>query len=108
MHPNNTSTCTGSALPNSALIVQPSLTGADVGGSKTGLQPKWFAAENQQRLTRTLTHQISVVYSPCFLKILVIISCTCCCNLALLKLKLPWRETKQTASVRDQETSIKH
>lgn len=48
------------------------------------------------------------VHSPCFLKILVMLSYTCCCNLALLKLKLPCRESKQTASVRDQETSTKH
>lgn len=44
-------------------------------------------------------------YSPCRLKILVIVSCTYCCNLAPLKLKLPWRESKQTASVSHQEAS---
>lgn len=42
-------------------------------------------------------------YSPCRLKILVIVSCTYCCNFAPLKLKLPWRESKQTASVSHQE-----
>lgn len=111
VHKNNTSTCTESATVH---LLFSSFTEADVGVSKIdlqgGQQSKWFAAEGQQRLTftRILAHQSGGVHSPCFLKILVIVSCTCCCNFALLKLKLPWRETKQMASVRDQETSIKH
>lgn len=100
-----------SALPNSALIVQQPLSGADVGVPKTGLQRVRSPSGLQWRVIKgscSHAHQTSVVYSPCFLKIRVIVSCTYCCNLAALKLKLPWRETKQTASVRDHETSIKH
>lgn len=70
--------------------------------------PSVVQQRGNRDFTRILTHQPGGVDSPCFLKILVIVSCTYCCNFALLKLKLPWRETKQTASVRDQETSIKH
>lgn len=74
-------------LQKSALLTVSVLFGAEAGAPEAGLRRDGSARTVNKDSCSCILN--AAVCSPCFLKILVMVSYTCCCNLAVLTLKLP-------------------